>query len=204
MPLQPTTTADNNDFNMISELNTSSLTPTQLKTGIEKGYALSSLVSTPTQIDGKVIPIDTIALLRVKTVTPSTVWVSGYYAKGDGAFGSNIFEWDSTSTETDNGGTIIKLTSITTGRYKLRFSGAVNVKWFGDDDTVATKKAISTRGGIFFQKGFTSITEKIQSPTLPSNDGFIIHGEGMASTDPILYPTARSRSSSVLVWDSAM
>lgn len=131
MPLQPTTTADNNDFNMISELNTSSLTPTQLKTGIEKGYALSSLVSTPTQIDGKVIPIDTIALLRAKTVTPSTVWVSGYYTKGDGAFGSNIFEWDSTSVEDDNGGTIIKLTSVTTGRYKLKFDGSVNVKWFG-------------------------------------------------------------------------
>jgi hypothetical protein len=59
------------------------------------------------------------------------VWVSGYHTKGDGAFGSNIFEWDSASTDADNGGTIIKLDSVVTGRYKLRYSGAVNVKWFG-------------------------------------------------------------------------
>ena len=108
---------------------------------------LSKIKSSASEIDGKVIPIDTIALLRAKTTTPSTVWVSGYYTKGDGAFGSNIFEWDSTSTETDNGGTIIKLTSITTGRYKLKFSGAVNVKWFGakgdgiTDDSVSFKNA---------------------------------------------------------------
>ena len=87
--------------------------------------------SSASEIDGKVIPIDTIALLRAKTTTPSTVWVSGYYTKGDGAFGSNIFEWDSTSVEDDNSGTIIKLTSIATGRYKLKFSGAVNFEMFG-------------------------------------------------------------------------
>ena len=98
------------------------------KDAIEK---IEGLKASASEIDGKVIPIDTIALLRVRTSTPSTVWVSGYYAKGDGAFGSNIFEWDSTSTETDNGGTIIKLTSITTGRYKLKFSGDVNIDWFG-------------------------------------------------------------------------
>ena len=98
------------------------------KDAIEK---IEGLKASASEIDGKVIPIDTIALLRVRTSTPSTVWVSGYYAKGDGAFGSNIFEWDSTSTETDNGGAIIKLDSIATGRYKLKFSGDVNIDWFG-------------------------------------------------------------------------
>ena len=44
---------------------------------------LNGLGSSASEIDGKVIPIDTIALLRAKTVTPSTVWVSGYYTKGD-------------------------------------------------------------------------------------------------------------------------
>ena len=79
----------------------------------------------------KVKTIDTIAGLRSISNPSPTAWVSGYYTKGDGAFGSNIFEWDSASTDADNGGTIIKLDSVTTGRYKLRYDGAVNVKWFG-------------------------------------------------------------------------
>ena len=86
----------------------------------------------------KVKTIDTIAELKSISNPPPTVWVSGYYTKGDGAFGSNIFEWDSTSIDADNGGTIIKLDSVVTGRYKLRYDGAVNVKWFGAgtaDDT---------------------------------------------------------------------
>lgn len=58
-----------------------------------------------------------------------SVNVLGYYAKGDG--GGGLFYWDSTSTETDNGGTIIQATGVSTGRWKRVFSGAVNVKWFG-------------------------------------------------------------------------
>ena len=121
--MKPTTSADNSDFNKISELDKSDLTPEQIKRGIENGYY---------SIINGITKVGTIALLRQLTTPLPTVWVSGYHTIGDGAFGSNIFEWDSTSTETDNGGTIIKLTSITTGRYKLKFSGTVNVKWFGD------------------------------------------------------------------------
>lgn len=53
----------------------------------------------------------------------------GYYEKGDG--GGGLFYWDLTSTEADNGGTVIQATGIITGRWKRVFSGAVNVKWFG-------------------------------------------------------------------------
>jgi len=72
----------------------------------------------------------------------------GYYTKGDG--GGGTFYWDSTSTETDNGGTIIQATGVTTGRWKRVYSGgAVNVKWFGakgdgiTDDTEDTSSWIS-------------------------------------------------------------
>jgi len=82
----------------------------------------------------KIKSVDTLADLKALTSTPPTVWVSGYHTKSDGAFGSNIFEWDATSTEDDNGGTIIKLDNVDTGRYKLKFNGAVNVKWFGVED----------------------------------------------------------------------
>lgn len=91
---------------------------------------------------------DTIATLRTMTTSPNRIGVTGYHTKGDGAFGSNIFEWDDTSVEADNSGTIIKLDSIATGRYKLRYSGAVNVKWFGaagdgeDNDLPSIENAI--------------------------------------------------------------
>ena len=96
----------------------------------------------------KTVTIGTLADLRAETTISSTVYVTGYHTAGDGAFGSNIFYWDETSVEDDNGGTIIKLTSITTGRYKLKFSEAVNVKWFGakgdgvTDDLLAINSAI--------------------------------------------------------------
>lgn len=116
--MKPTTSADNSDFNKISELDKSVLTPEQVKQGIENGYNYGSR-------------IDTITLLRQLNTPLPTVWVSGYHTIGDGAFGSNLFEWDATATEDDNGGTIIKCTSIATGRYKLKFSGAVLLEYFG-------------------------------------------------------------------------
>lgn len=42
-----------------------------------------------------------------------------------------MYIWDSTSIETDNGGTIIQVDGVTTGRWIASYSGAVNVKWFG-------------------------------------------------------------------------
>lgn len=56
--------------------------------------------------------------------------VAGYYAAGDG--GGGDFYWDAASTETDNGGTVIKVTAVTTGRWKRLYSGAVNAQWFGN------------------------------------------------------------------------
>lgn len=87
---------------------------------------------------------DTIADLRARTTVKETLWVSGYHTKNDGAFGSNIYRWNPTSTATDNGGTIIKLTSVATGRYELQYDGPVYPEWFGakgddgiTDDTLA-------------------------------------------------------------------
>lgn len=68
----------------------------------------------------------------LKTLSTGTTEVLGYYTKGDG--GGGLFYWDSTSTETDNGGTIIQATGVTTGRWQRIYSGAINPKWFGAKD----------------------------------------------------------------------
>lgn len=55
--------------------------------------------------------------------------VNGYYIKGDGGGGN--FYWDSSSTETDNGGTIIQATGVVTGRWKRIINGDIEVEMFG-------------------------------------------------------------------------
>jgi hypothetical protein len=79
----------------------------------------------------KLKEIGTIADLRAMTSMPGSVYVSGYHSEGDGAFGSQFFRWNATSTDDDNGGTVIKVTGEATGRYELQYDGAVNVRWFG-------------------------------------------------------------------------
>jgi len=84
--------------------------------------------------------VDTIADLKLLDGSHKLVYVTGYHTAGDGAFGSHFFEWDATSVEADNGGTIIALTGVTTGRYKLKYDSAVNVKWFGAKGSTDTPK----------------------------------------------------------------
>ena len=75
--------------------------------------------------------------------------ILGYYAAGDG--GGGTFYWDATSTDTDNGGTIIQATGVTTGRWLRVYSGAVNVLWFGVDNTGIT--SCSTEVQAIFDSG---------------------------------------------------
>jgi hypothetical protein len=91
---------------------------------------------------------DTIATLRNLSGIPNTVYVTGYYTANDNAFGSNFFKWNPVSTASDNGGTIIKLNNIDTGRYELQYSGPVNVLWFGADPTGATDSTQAIQAAI--------------------------------------------------------
>ncbi|MFA5040001.1 MAG: hypothetical protein WC464_00005, partial [Bdellovibrionales bacterium] len=88
--------------------------------------------------------VGTIAALRTTVYSGQPfVSVTGYYTAEDN-IGVREYYWDATSTEADNGGTIIAVTGVATGRWKMKHSGAVNVKWFGakcdgaTDDTVET------------------------------------------------------------------
>jgi parallel beta-helix repeat protein len=75
--------------------------------------------------------VDTMAGLRASTGTANgeTIQMLGYYAIGDGPGG--LYRWDSSSTATDNGGTIIKATATATGRWMLIHDGTVDVLQFG-------------------------------------------------------------------------
>lgn len=76
--------------------------------------------------------VDTIASLKLITgsgILTTVINVAGYYATGDG--GGGQFWWDSASTATDNGGTIIQATGVVTGRWKRIYSGDINAAWFG-------------------------------------------------------------------------
>jgi hypothetical protein len=59
----------------------------------------------------------------------ATQMVDGFAAQGDG--GEGIFFWKSTDTRPDNGGTILQVTGISTGRWNRMFSGPLSLKWFG-------------------------------------------------------------------------
>ena len=66
-----------------------------------------------------------------------TVQVDGYAATGDR--GGGVFDWNSTDTRADDGGTVFAVTGIATGRWNRRFYGAYDPRWFGAvGDSTAT------------------------------------------------------------------
>ena len=140
------------------------------------------------------ITFDNIAQLKLNS-NIGRVDVLGYYIKGDG--GGGLFYWDSTSTEADNGGTIIQATGITTGRWKRVFSGAVNVKWFGantvrGDNEIPIQAtidyAISQNNCIIIPDGTFITTGKINTKGC-AIEGSINSIISSTSSDYILYTT---------------
>ncbi|QDW23969.1 hypothetical protein FFJ24_003650 [Pedobacter sp. KBS0701] len=97
----------------------------------------------------------------VNNIDPSVngfVNVLGFYNPGD--HGGGDFFWDSTANEDVDGGTIIKsaFPGVTIGRWKRRYTGELNVKWFGaksdgSNDSVYFQNAIKTGLNIFIPEG---------------------------------------------------
>lgn len=105
--------------------------------------------------------IDTLIELRDITDTGNNplVWVSGSSNKNDGAFGSSVFRWNSTSTQVDNNSTVIKLVNIEIGRYELQYNGALSVNLFGangdniSDNKLSFQTSASSLGYIYLTDG---------------------------------------------------
>ncbi len=132
--------------------------------------------------------ISTISILRTlpKTGSPE-VFVTGYYAQGDGGGGPYYF--DSTDTTTaDNGGSVIVASDG--GRWKLASTTAWSVKQFGakgdgsTDDTSTIQAAINAMASgkkLIFPQSTYRITSAITTPT-----GAIVYLEGFGAGATII------------------
>jgi len=90
------------------------------------------------------VPIGSIAELRLTSGANEAVELLGYYTKGDG--GGGTFYWDATSTDTDNGGTIIQATGVVDGRWIRNYNDKVMCKWFGASDCNGDESLDATSG----------------------------------------------------------
>lgn len=133
------------------------MTTYSLTTRAAKGSPL-----TTSEMDNNLISmghvVENVADLRAITYTPaadSSYSTLGYTTAGDG--GNAGYRWHSTSTDADDGVLTIKITAVTTGRFKLIYSGAIDVRWAGANSTSDIGAVISTiyaalpstGGGIF-------------------------------------------------------
>ena len=127
------------------------------------------MFSQPTVATGVNTIVESIALM--KALTPAdgdSVFASGYYANGDGGGGNYMF--NSGSSVTDNGGTVIA-PNVTAGRWELSTTKALSVKQFGatggnsSDDTAAIQAcfdAIAATGGeAYIPSGIYRITSQL-------------------------------------------
>ena len=115
--------------------------------------SLASVILPPaTSAPANTLTVASVASLRatsvLTTVNGQYVQTAGYYSANDG--GQGLYVWNSSSTATDNGGTVIQVTGVTTGRWLLSNAGTINVRQFGaygdnsHDDTAAIQSAINT------------------------------------------------------------
>ena len=96
--------------------------------------------------------IAALKLISGSSTVTTIVDVAGYYSVGDG--GGGRFRWDSASTATDNGGTVIKATAVATGRWLLVNDNSVNVLQFG-------AKADGTNDATYFNNATASGVARI-------------------------------------------
>jgi hypothetical protein len=118
--------------------------------------------------------VDTIATLRAidSSNIPDSflVLLDGFALANDG--GGGIFVWRATSTDNDNGGTVVRPNSITPAdpdRWLRHYTGAINVRWFGAglgaaDDAPLIQRAVGTA---IHTSAFRATVIGVHNETLP-------------------------------------
>jgi len=142
--------------------------------------------------------------LRLFSNYTDTVYVQGYTTVKDG--GEGYFYWESTSTEPDNDGTIIKHTGskpASKGAWKRIFHDAVSVSWFGAKNDCSTNSALQVKNAIYAainthaKVSFSSGTYKFDQVIeidIPENFYLIIEGNGA-----LIKATSQTTSTSSVV-----
>jgi hypothetical protein len=104
--------------------------------------------STDVTISGELVPQYVVQLASYPSPSSrAIVIVDGYSAAGDG--GGGTFIWQASDTRTDDGGTILQVSGVTTGRWNRIYTGALAPEWFGaegdgsTDDSTALAKAFT-------------------------------------------------------------
>lgn len=114
----------------------------------------------------KVDRIATVTTLRTTDglLDGRAVLLLGYTTNGDG--GGGEFYWNAASVDADNGVTIFKVSTVTTGRWIRNYNTTINILWAGavndgaTDSTAAIQAALDLGGSIFIPDGdfaFTSL-----------------------------------------------
>ena len=143
--------------------------------------AAVDLISSSTVSYTNVVSVTALKLLGSAMSDNDSIEVLGYYTEGDG--GGGTFFWDASSTETDDGGTIIQATGVTTGRWIRVYSGPINVKWLGakgdgvvvagvytgTDDSDAILNAIYNFLDVYIPAGIYIMNETIDLGTYGRN-----------------------------------
>lgn len=137
----------------------------------------SVALSTSSPAVSALVSVVTIAALKnvASPVTNTLYGVAGYNTSGDG--GGGLFFWNSTSTATDNAGTVFQRTAGGAGRFLRIYNDGLNIRWFGavgdgiTDDTTAIQNCITAAalpggnvGGVVDLDVGTFVISKITVP----------------------------------------
>lgn len=134
-----------------------------------------------------VVSIAALKAMAKPTAGSPVVTVASYYASATPDGGGGQFVWDSSSSDADNGGTIIAPDAGGVGRWRRIYSGAINVKWFGakgddvanDTTAISNAKSAATSGvPLYFPAG----TYRNAATTTISAAGSVIVGDGWRQT----------------------
>jgi hypothetical protein len=141
-----------------------------------------------------------ISALRAYNNFTDVVFLQGYSLTGDG--GEGLFYWDSAdNTSPDNDGTIIKVTGMSSGRWKRLYSESLNVKWFGAKGNDINNDQPS------LQKAIDAAQTLKQSLRLPAGNYYIASGLIVGNIgDPFITEkiTGAGRMNTKITYDSTV